>query len=374
LRQLDITFTNGQTGVDTLLGGSWQSVSAQYAKSYTTGVVLSGGVYGKAWNILATIRLKDISDFFAQMPLTRNAYIKMYINLNQSVTTLNFDAPVGGIGAMHVASSDVIVYGGITNPLMVASAYTGCGMNPIGALTGAKTFRISVSILQSLDNTCPSSIARNPMLTACRLYSNLYTMNPLKEEEYLAQRTKTIRYKDIFQYQFLNVQGAFNFLVSNGMSRLQEIVVCPLISSTYNGDATGATSFSPLRSPFASEPATMSPLMWVNNFNIQISGVNIFVNNEQYGYEAFQNELYGVNSINGGFTNGLSSGLISQNAFYNNYGYLVADVARRLPEDNSPKSVQISGTCLSQAKVDLYVFCVLEKSITIDSFSGKRIE
>ena len=374
LRQLDITFTNGQNGVDTLLGASWQSVSAQFAKSYTTGVVLSNGVYGKAWNILATIRLKDISDFFAQMPLTRNAYIKMYINLNQSVTTINFDAPVAGLGAMHVASSDVIVYGGITNPLMVASAYTGCGMQPIGALAGVKTFKVSVSVLQTLDSTCPTAIAKNPMLTSCRLYANLYTMNPMKEEEYLAQRTKTIRYKDIFQYQFLNVQSAFNFLVSNGISRLQEIVICPMVASTYNGDPTGATSFSPIRSPFASEPATCSPLMWVNNFNIQISGINCFINNEQYGYEQFQNELYGVNSINGGLTNGLTSGLISQNAFYNNYGYLVADVARRLPEDNSPKSVQISGTCLSQAKIDLYVFCVFEKSITIDTFSGKRLE
>lgn len=371
-RQLDITFTNNQPGVTNLLGANWNSVSAQFAKSYTTGVVLSGAVYGKAWNILATIRLKDLADFFAQMPLTRNAYIKMYVNLNQSLTTLRFNAPAPTYGTMYVNSGDVIVYGGQTSPLLVASCKQYNGMEQIGSLAGAKTFTISVSVLNSLDTSCPATIARNPMLSGCRLYADLYTMNPMKEEEYLQQRTKTIRYKDIFQYQFLNVSGTFNFLVTNGISRLQEIVIVPLISSSVNG-ATGQ-AISTLRSPFCSEPATCSPLEWINNFNIQISGTNIFTNNEQFGFEQFQNELYGVNSINGGLTDGLTSGLISQTAFYNNYGYLVADVARRLPEDNSAKSVQLSGTCLSQLPVDLYIFCVFEKAIVVDTFSGKRIE
>lgn len=373
LRQLDTVFTNAQVGVTTLLGASWNTVSGQFAKSYTTSVVLSGGVYGKAWNILATIRLKDIADLFAQMPLTRNAYFKMYINLNQSLSTIRFNAPTVGQGCnMYVNAGDVIVYGGQTSPLLVSSSRIDSGMYDFGQIAGAKTAVVSVSVLNSLDTTCPVAIARNPMLTSCRLYADLYTMNPMKEEEYLVQRTKTIRYKDIFQYQFLNVSGAFNFLVSNGISRLQELVLVPLIASTANGIA--GQTISTLRSPFSSEPATCSPLEWVNNLNFQISGINIFTNNQQFGYESFQQELYGVNSVNGGLTDGITSGLISQNAFYNNYGYLVANVARRLPEDNSPKSVQISGTSLSQLPVDLYVFCVFEKSITIDLYSGRRIE
>jgi hypothetical protein len=306
------------------------------------------------------------------MPLTRNAYIKMYVNLNQSLTTLSASAPSPTYANLSCGGSGVIVYGGQTNPILVASANQYNGFQNLGSLAGAKTFTISCSVLNSLDNACPASIAKNTMLTACRLYADLYTMNPMKEEEYLVQRTKTIRYKDIFQYQLLNVSGAFNFLVSNGISRLQEIVICPMIASTVNGLA--GNTFSPLRSPFSSEPASCSPLQWVNNFNIQISGVNVFTNNEQFGYEEFLNELYGVNSVNGGLTDGISSGLISQTAFYNNYGYLVANVARRLPEDNCPKSVQISGTCLSQLAVDLFVFCVFEKSITIDLYSGRRVE
>jgi hypothetical protein len=198
----------------------------------------------------------------------------------------------------------------------------------------------------------------------------------MREEEYLTNnRTKVIRYRDIFQYQYLNVpNGSFNFLVTNGIANLVEIVVCPFISSTYNGTGVSGTSFSTLVSPFASEPATCSPLMLINNWNVQISGVNAFINNKNFGYECFQDELYGVGSVNGGKTDGLSSGLISQNDFLNNYGYLVANVARRLPEeDRTPKSVQILGNNLTQVPLDLYVFCVMEKEISVDLYSGKRL-
>jgi len=372
-RMLNQVFTSGQTGVTTLLGASWSQVSSQFTKNYSVKAT-AGSVYGQAWNVLATIRLKDLADFFAQMPLTRNAYIKMYVNLNQSLTTIAIN---GTTGAMTLSSA--IIYGGNTNPVLVSTGNQYGGLADINAgvitSTANQSFTISVSVLNSLDTSCPSAIAKNPMLTACRLYVSLYTMNPMREEEYLAERTKVIRYKDIFQYQFLNVSSSFNFLVSNGISGISEVVIVPFVASTYNGTAGSAGAFSPLRSPFCSEPATCSPLMWVNNFNIQISGVNVFTNNEQYGYEQFINELYGVGSINGGLVDGLTSGLISQTGFYNNYGYLVADVARRLPEDRrTPKSVQISGTLLTQVPVDLYVFCVFEKSITIDVYSGKRLE
>ena len=380
-RQLDVVFSAGQVGVDTLLGANWYNVAAVFAKSFTVKPPTpTNGYYGQAWYILATIRLKDMADFFAQMPLVRNAYVKLYINLNQSRTTIFCD---GSDGALSLAPQNATVFGGNTSPIMIASGVVDNGFGALATAVVAATgttdvaFTVSCSVLTSLDSNCPSSIAKNNMLSSCRLYIDLYTMNPMREEQYLMQRTKTIKYRDIFQYQFLNVQQSFNFLVSNGISGLKEIVIVPLISSTYNGSGSPVvqgTTFSTLVSPFCSEPATCSPLMWFNNLNFQISGVNIFANNEQYGYEMFQNELYGVGSINGGLTDGLTSGLISQTAFYQNYGYLVANVGRRLPEDDrTPKSVQIAGTCLTQVPVDLYVFCVFEKEITIDTYSGKRV-
>jgi len=374
LRQLDLQFNNSQDPQSVLLAGgtTWQTASAQFARGYTSSVVLSNGYYGKSWNILATLRLKDLSDFFAKLPLVRGAYMKIYVNLNQSLTTINITAG----NTMYCQPNQVVVYGGSTNPLMFASG--GAGSGSVALFNGvAKTMTCSVSVLNSLDTNCPNTIAKNPLLSSCRLYCPLYTMNPMKEEEYLANRVRVVKYRDIFQSQALNQSGSFNYLVQNGLAGLKHIIVVPMVASTVNGVITGTvnTGFSPIRSPFASEPASCSPVQWISNYNVQISGVNIFADNESYGFIQFLQELYGVNSINGGLTDGLSSGLISQTAYYNNYGYLVADVGRRLPEeDKTAKSVQISGTILCQNPVDLFIFCELEKSITIDIYSGKRLD
>ena len=375
-RQLDTTFTDNQQGVLLLLGAGWDSQSALFTKNFSKKSNYVANNTTQIWEIIATIRLKDIADFFNQMPLVRNAYMKMYLNLNQSLTTFTITSATGFVS---VLKQNLVVYGGQTNPLLIASAENNNGLEALSAdvvANGGPTenFVVSVSVLQSLDVAAQNGFNRNTMLSSCRLYIDLYTMNPDKEVEYLTGRNKTIRYRDIFQYQLLNVQTAFNSLISNGISNLKEIVIVPLISSTYNGTGTAATAFSPLVSPFCSEPASCSPLCWFNQFNIQISGVNVFSNTEQYGFEQYQNELYGVNSVQGGIVDGMTSGLLSQIAFYNNYGYLVANVSRRLPEeDRTPKSVQISGNVLTQVPLDLYVFCVFEKSITIDLYTGRRL-
>lgn len=378
-RQLETTFTNGQVGVSTILGSGWAGVSSQFQKNYTiksTGAL--NGYYQQSWNILGTWRLKDMSDFFEKLPLVRGAYIKMYINLNQSRSKITITKATGFITTTR---SDLTVFGGQTNPLMIASAAPKNGMadlqtSVVAGVNASEDFTFSVSLLNSLDPNCFSPYNKYSGQANCRLYCDLYTLNPDREEEYLSNnRTKVVKYRDIFQYQYSNVpNGSFNFLVSNGLANMVEIVVCPFIASTYNGTGNSTTSWSPIVSPFGSEPASLSPLMYINNFNIQISGVNAFINSKQFGYEQFQDELYGVGSINGGRTDGLSSGLISQNDFLNNYGYLVANVSRRLPEeDRVPKSVQILGSNLTQVPIDIVVFCVLEKEITIDLFSGKRL-
>lgn len=374
LRQLDLVFNSSQDPENVLLanGTTWQTAASQFARGYSTGVVVAGGVYGKAWKILATLRLKDLSDFFSKLPLVRGAYMKIYLNLNQSLTTVNMNAT----NDIYCQANDIIVYGGSTNPLMFSSADTNNGSNRF-ATNAAKSFKVSVSVLNSLDTNCPTAIAKNDLLSSTRLYVPIYTMNPMKEEEYLSNRVRVVKYRDIFQSQALNQANSFNILVQNGLAGLKNVIVCPMISSTVNGVVAGtvATGFSPIRSPFASEPASCSPVQWISNYNVQISGVNIFAENANYGFIQFLQEVYGVNSINGGMTDGLTSGLISQTAYYNNYGYLVANVGRRLPEeDKTPKSVQISGTISCQNPVDLFIFCELEKSITIDIYSGKRLD
>jgi len=97
-------------------------------------------------------------------------------------------------------------------------------------------------------------------------------------------------------------------------------------------------------SPFSSSPATCCPLARVSNFNIFLSGVAVFQQPLNYGYEFFLNEVRRSKSVYGGQVRGLSSGLISQNDWEFAYPFIYVDVMSRVPNmavDNAAKAVQI---------------------------------
>jgi len=68
--------------------------------------------------------------------------------------------------------------------------------------------------------------------------------------------------------------------------------------------------FSVMSSPFSSIAGTCSPMMRLSNFNVLMSGVNIYQENLNYGFLEFQNEVRQSNSLNGGLDFALSSGTI----------------------------------------------------------------
>jgi hypothetical protein len=208
-------------------------------------------------------------------------------------------------------------------------------------------------------------------------------MNPLAEQRYLQLApTKKIEYNDIFQYQFSNNASGtpFNILVSNGISNIQSVLVVPLISTSANMVAPPAVggvagvSVSTLLSPFATSGGTPDPIT-LTNFNILVSGVNLFLNNQLYDYEQFNQELKSSNQLNGNLTTGLTSGLIGEDAFSRGMRYYYGNCARILPsEEGVSRSIQIQGTNASLVSCDLMVFVEFKRTITIDLSTGARIE
>jgi hypothetical protein len=386
---------------------------------FVTGLQTSVANDTSAWYILAKIRLKDMCDFFDKLPLVKGAYLRFIINTNTASHTIQYARRVAaGAASLTVGSTSNIIQGG-TSPILYASSSTGQGAQ---AVADAATTAIAASIAANADaqgaignNTGASytlTVALNiakvagtsishPTLQQCRLYVPLYQMNPVMEEQYLSlNRTKKIVYRDIYQYQTdINPDGgsgSFNVLLTNGIPNPKFIIVIPMIrgaSSTTiaagvgasSGNITGFTfnnAAAPTvaiaaptwQSPFTCEPATTSPLIALTNFNIQIAGQNMFIQNELYDFEQFTNELQSVNAINGGLVTGLTSGLISETDFQYLYRYYICDVSRRLPaEDRVPKSVQILGTSLSQQPITLYTFIEFEKEIEIDLITGQKI-
>jgi hypothetical protein len=351
--------------------------------TYRSGVsALADGTI--SWNVFAKLRLKDIADYFEKCPLLKGSTIRFYINTNQSIVNFTTVAATtnanGGIVTNPILTiNSVQVVGGTTCPLMVASASLGQGSSPLPAAT----YNLSVSIFKnnfSSQLTGGVAAAQSP-LSSCRLYAPVYYMSPLAESKYLSLApTKKIMYKDIFQYQFSGIKSGdnFNFLATNGISNICSVLVVPFISQTNtytnaNGDAATIALPSYL-SPVCSSPASPDPIA-ITNFNILVSGVNLFLNNELYDFEAFRTQLLQSNQINGSLTTGLASGLVSEIDFSNLYRYYYGDASRILPsEQGVSRSVQIVGQNASLIACDIMVFVEFMREMTIDISTGARIE
>jgi len=340
------------------------------------------------WRVYAKLRLKDLADLFEKCPLLKGSTMRFYINTNQSIVSFTSTKAVINADTSAITTPSILlptavnVVGGLTNPLMIASNLLGQGGSGLPAPNGTltDTFQLSVSIFRN-NFTQTNKTSQQTSLTACRLYAPVYTMNPIAESKYLSLApTKRIKYNDIFQYQFNNVgTGSFNFLVSNGINHIQSVLVVPFISQSNSyinsaGTATSALLFNQQQNPCSASPAMPDPIM-LTNFNILISGVNLFLNNENYDFEAFAQQLAQSNQLNGGLTTGLASGLISERMFSQAYRYYYGNASRILPsEEGVSRSVQIVGQNVSSASCDFMVFVEFQREMVIDVATGARIE
>lgn len=315
----------------------------------------------KLWYILATIRLKDVSDFFEKIPLVKGAQMKITLNTNTGTSTVTVAA--GPTLTTTLAGLNMI---GGTFPALCASATANNGMAACaGAGNGDLLLNLSIAKISNSALVANSANIVHPTLTACRMYVPLYSFNPEIAQQYISLGTKRkIYYNDIYSYTILSVGNGstFNTLITNGITNPKRLIIVPFHASS--------AALSPLLNCFDTAPATTTPFAALTQLNIQVSGINVWSMNEQYDFEQFLQELSDT-GLNGGKTTGLSSGLINQLDFASSYRYYVCNLGRRLPsEEGVPKSIQIMGTNSCSIALDLFVFVEYEKSVTIDVLTG----
>lgn len=357
----------------TLNGRETQFITAQTAGEMGKNYYVAGTNY-KVWYIMAKVQLKHLHDFFAKMPLVRGGYIRMIINTNTAQHTIRMTSSAGGA---NIYTTSNIITGG-TSPLMFASGFAGDGADTLvagvdGLANGNYDFTLRLSIGRdtTLNLTHPTFGAQT------RLYVPIYTMSPFAESNYLELApTKQVVYQDIYSYQTnVDAGSTFNVLLSNGIPGIKYVVVIPILQASANPVGAGGTTFlAPHQSCFASEPGTTSPLIPLRNFNIQISGQNLFVQNQDYDFAQFTDELASINALNGGLVNGLTSGLISETDFQHMYRYYVGDASRMLKEESAlPKSVVITGVNKCALAITLFTFIVFERKITVKTEDGSLV-
>jgi hypothetical protein len=343
----------------------WKSNVSKKVKS-EDGVA---GVYQVS--VMATIYLKHLCSFFDMCPLLKGVFMKLTLNLNNSsssVTRLKND------DAIKSYTSNV-PSGGV-QPLLIPSVRSmSLGLDDYPEADWVTEYSLSVGN-KCLNNNHSNVVGVEVGNVANNIYLNVpaYSFTPTFEEAYLASSPKKITYTDVYQYQITNeisaTSGTFNSLITNGLRNIKSVLIIPFIGTSVIGG--GKQQFS---SPF--DPAgcgTTAPMVHLNNLQVQIGGQNALYNAQKYNYEEFIHQLQGANAVNGGMTDGLTSGLIGYDGFQQSYCYYYVNVERMLPvEKNVAKSVYISGNNSSTHPISLWVFVEYETEITVDLYTGARI-
>jgi hypothetical protein len=358
-------------------------------------------------NLMAIVKLKHIHSFFNMCPLLKGVFMKLTLNLNNTTTTIVNTYSGTGAGALSYsgmyASSVANAVGGI-NPLMIASPATSNGSvtafgttGTITTTTSGGTVRITTLVnlavgARCLDNSLTgiSGYVPGNLAQSIYLYVPAYTFNPVFEQAFLSSPIKQIKYTDIYQYQITNVNtnGLINNLITNGIANIKSVLVLPFYSPlagtavtnlksgvSFSSNTNIPTGMPVYQSPFdVAGAGPTSPLCHLTNFNVQISGQNAIYNLQKYNFEQFNDQLYGQNSVNGGLTDGLTSGLVGRQDFDMEYCYYYVNVERMLPvEESVPKSVQIIGQNMSSKACDYWVFVEYGVTISIDALTGARV-
>lgn len=343
----------------------------------------SAGVRGYwACQIVGTVFLRHLHSFFNNLCLVKGMFMKMTLNLNNSVTQVGVTRNTNAITTLEQSLANSSFPLGGVNPILFASATAGNGMATVVTPAGANaTVTLEASLTvgnRSYATNSGSGAANIPQgyVNSLTLSAPCYTFNPAFEGAYLANAVRKIDYSDIYQYQILNQTGNINSLVSNGIAGIKSVLVIPFHGTSVT-PVNVNNGISPIQSCFdTAGGGTTSPLSYLSNFNVVISGQNAIYNNERYTYEAFLNQLNGQNSINGNQMDGLGSGLISQMDFENCYNHYYVNVERCLPiEKGVSKSVSIVGQnmCAAGIALDLYVFVEYGISVSINILLGSRV-
>jgi hypothetical protein len=336
-------------------------------KSYALRDGLSAGKVVNYYSV-AHLPLNLLSDFFSKLPLVKGAFIKITLNLNcNTKTTMEIDAQ-GRFTSVSSSSQ----FGQV--PYQISPIGDGNGLN-IASITPVTKMELSIGVARNSINSSGTTFS-HPTLSSVRVYAALYDLTPQVESMYLSKMpTKVIKYKDFLSFQTLNISpnSNFNQILTNSISRGRRLIGVPQIAAAFNYAGNGGV-IAPANSPFSTSPNTTANGA-ITNFNVLVSGTNLWQQNLNYSSENFIHELRKTSAINDGLSLGMSSGLINQLEYEAGYRFIVADLSRTPSEasDNIAKSIQVIGSNTSGVPIDILWFLEFEREIEIDIGSGNLI-
>lgn len=360
-----IANTTGYLG--TGYGGIPAPSASQIAKNYFTPAAAVNGYSG--WVMTATIRLADICDFFKQLNICKGGFSRIQIVYNASRCVLTSTA-----ANTFAITSITPLTSGSTTPYIFTSAATANEPNRTFFDQAATVATIDCGVVTTPQNIAAGNLFQTP-LTACRLYLPAYSYLPEIEKSIIDRgAVKEIVYEDIYSYTFgpYANSSSFNFILSNGVANVKEVILIPF-ASTASGVYANVTT-NVWQSPLDTAPATTTPLAAITNFQVLLSGSNVFDRNQQYDFESFFDEVSSAGALNGGLSS-VTCGLLSQAGWSNAYRYYVANISRRWPyDDGTTRSVAVQGTNVSGKALTFVAFIVYYRRVFVNLLTGDVVK
>lgn len=283
-----------------------QSVSKPQVYVAPDGAVAAGSPFYIA-HYLATIKLRDICDYFKKCPMQKNTRGFIYINYNSSSTIIVTVATGGTFAVARIASLSNNMNFGNTCPILynLSSATATATGSATGLALPASA--VTLSITADVNGTPTAGTGLTPPQSFSRLLVPAYTPNP-SADNFLIQK-KTFRYFERITNKFrVAPNQSFNWTISNGIANPKKLIMQPVITNP-TVSATKSDTINPFRSPFSNVPATTSLFAALKNLQITVGNVPIWNNPVSFSYDLFLQEM-NKSGVDGGLDDITSAGLL----------------------------------------------------------------
>jgi hypothetical protein len=321
----------------------------------------------RAFYGIISVKLSDLHDLFNQLPLMKGAYVAMTLIVNQCTVDFEYDA---GTEQLYTGLNVSVPSSGVCPIQLNNCPKDQDGVdNRATALETGHSYRVAFGIARSFDSALTNSLPSHPIFNTIQVRIPQYDMNPAFTVMYEGTGVeKEIRYVDYQRptLQIVSPGAQINTQFSTGIARLRSVLIAPFVAASSN---EGIIAY---QSPVGSEPATCSPLCHLGSYNILINGRTVYPSDmKNYGYQQFLEEIAPL-GVNGTLTRGLTSGLISQYDWENNFGFYYTNTARRMPEVyDSATSVSLQCSNRTKLNLDLQAFLAYERRVVINVCSGQ---
>lgn len=293
------------------------------------------------------IRLKDLP-FMDKMVMSRGSNIRMLFTLNQLELTISNDS-----GTVKQSINKK----GSSCPFLLK-------LDDVMGLVGTDGDHLTVKC-----NVAKTTTSQTHALGQARLYAPAYTLSPEVKKSFEVSPQRHLVYNDIHMNHIRKVPpGSFNYLVTNAISRLKRLIIVPYHTEN------GTLGWDSLSSPFTEDGLCHPAPCTIQDFNVSVSGVNIYSTSRKFKFEQYLDELDCSFGSEGGLIDGQTTGLFGLQDYESNQGYIVVDMSRKSePDETVPVSIEISGSLGGSKHMDFLCYLELEKDITIDCITGMKL-